>query len=466
MKYTNLLMENNFSHIYFLGIGGIGMSALAYYYHHNSYKVAGYDKFQSKNCIRLENQGINIHYSDDINNIPVEFKNPNKCLIVLTPAIPTDSKELSYFRNNKFKILKRSEILGLISKDKETIAIAGTHGKTSVSTISAWIMSNGKESCNAFLGGISKNFMSNVLINRKSKFAVVEADEFDKSFLTLKPSTALITSIEADHLDIYKNLETLNSSFIEFTQNIKQYGTLILHNSIDKNAFYNTTKSIKILNYGINKPQCDFNLTNINYKNNACYFDIIYPKGKINNIKYDIGGNHNLENALAATATAVLNNIPDKVIAKSLESFKGVIRRFDICVKRDDFIYIDDYAHHPSEIRAFLNAVKTLYPNRRISAIFQPHLYSRTKDFYKEFGKSLSLCDELVLLPIYPAREKPIDGINSELILKHTDTEIKSICKKNNIINYLRNHKPELLVTMGAGDIDQFVEPIIKEFKI
>ncbi len=458
-------MESKYTHIYFLGIGGIGMSALAYYYHFNAYKVAGYDKFQSNNCIRLEKHGVEIHYSDEIRNIPEEYLNKETCLVVLTPAIPQDSEELNYFKDNNFKILKRSEILGLISNDKDTIAIAGTHGKTSVSTISSWIMSNGPESCNAFLGGISKNFNSNVLIKPDSRFAVVEADEFDRSFLTLSPSVAVITSIEADHLDIYNNFETLRDTFVDFAKKINTSGSLVLHKSIDKSLFVDKLDNVTIFKYGIDDVNCDFNLTNINYKNEACYFDIISPNGKIENIKYSIGGNHNLENALAAASTAILNDVPQEIIKSSLESFSGVIRRFDIGVKRDGFIYIDDYAHHPSEIKAFLNAVKTMYPNKEITAVFQPHLFTRTKDFYKEFGESLSACDNLFLLPIYPAREKPIEGINSELILENCTAENKAICEKGDLIKILKQSNPELLVTMGAGDIDQFVEPIKIEFK-
>ncbi len=457
-------MVNNYNNIYFLGIGGIGMSALAQYFKLSGHNVAGYDKIRSDNCIRLEKLGINIHYSDKSSNIPIDYKDVSTSLIVLTPAIPQDSEELFYFKSNEFKISKRSEILGLISNDKAGIAVAGTHGKTSVSTITAWIMSNSPQSCSAFLGGISKNFDSNILINTESDFTVVEADEFDRSFLQLKPSTAIITSIEPDHLDIYNNFETLQHAFCEFAAKIKKEGTLILHKSIDKKQFETIIPHVKIKTYGLNDSDCDYNLSNIIYKDGLCYFDINHPNGIIKDIKYSIGGNHNLENALAATSAALSNQINENIIKDSLESFKGVIRRFDIQISKPNFVFIDDYAHHPSEISAFLNAIRTMYPNKKITAVFQPHLYSRTKDFYKEFAKSLSVCENLILLPIYPAREKPVEGINSELILNLSLAPNKILSQKKNLINEIKKICPEILVTMGAGDIDQFIKPIREEF--
>lgn len=442
------------------------MSALAQYFHYNNYKVAGYDRVKSDNCIRLAEKGVEIHYDDNPEHIPANFINKDETLVVYTPAIPNDSLELNYFRQNNFHILKRSEVLGLISREKKTIAIAGTHGKTSVSSITSWIMSNSSESCNAFLGGISKNFNSNIKIDTNSKIAVVEADEFDRSFLTLSPSTALITCIEADHLDIYNNLETLNSAFIEFTNKIEQFGNLILHHSVDKDIFEKELKNVDIYTYGINDRSCDFYISDINYLNDCCYFDIHHPGGRIHEIKYAIGGDHNLENALAAAASALLNSVSGNIVKKSLETFEGVLRRFDIQIKRNNFIYIDDYAHHPSEISAFLKAVRTLYPNKKLTAVFQPHLFSRTKDFYIDFAKSLSNTDELVLLPIYPAREKEIPGISSKIILDLVESENKTICEKDNLLDKLNKLNPEVLVTMGAGDIDKFVKPIREAFKV
>jgi len=463
-KFINWRMENKYNNIYFLGIGGIGMSAIAQYFHVNNHKVAGYDRYQSDNCKRLENIGIDIHYEDDINLIPELYKNSTETLIVYTPAIPEDSTELAYFKTHNFKILKRAEVLGMISQNKVCIAIAGTHGKTSVSTIAAWILSNTRDSCSAFLGGVSKNFDSNLHLSSTSNIVVVEADEFDRSFLRLTPTTAIITSIEPDHLDIYNDFNTLQEAFVEFAGKIKSEGNLILHKSIKTELFETSVKNINIYTYGLNDEDCDFNLKNISYKNNNCYFDIKAPTGLIKNIKYQIGGQHNLENALAAAAASLINEADESTLRKSLESFAGVIRRFDIKIKTTELIYIDDYAHHPGEIKAFINAVSEIYPNKKITAVFQPHLFSRTKDFYKEFAENLSNCHELVLLPIYPAREKPIKGISSEIIYKYAKVERKHLCTKTELIPLLKSLKPELIVTMGAGDIDQLVEPIRKEF--
>ncbi len=459
-------MNNRYKNIYFLGIGGIGMSAIANYFIFNKNKVAGYDRVRSANCIKLENKGAKIIYEDNLNLLPKEFNDKESTLIVLTPAIPQNNTLLKYFKDNNFNILKRAEVLGIISETKETIAVAGTHGKTSVSSITSWIMSNSKYSCNAFLGGISKNFNSNTYINPDSKYAVVEADEFDRSFLSLNPKTALITSIEPDHLDIYNDFETLKQGFIDFTKKIKDNGHLILNNKIEKDIFQKELQNVSIFNYGIDDSKANFNLTNIIYKDDSCYFDIHYKTRQIKNIKFSIGGNHNLENALAASAMAILNDVDDETIKKSLETFSGVVRRFDIKIKTKEFIYIDDYAHHPSEIKAFLLAVKTIYPNKEITAVFQPHLYTRTRDFYKEFAESLSACNNLIIMPIYPAREKPIKNINSEKILENCTSKNKLISEKEDLIKNIKNFKPELLVTMGAGDIDQFVEPIKTEFGI
>jgi UDP-N-acetylmuramate--alanine ligase len=458
-------MENKYKNIYFLGIGGIGMSALAQYFHFNGYNIAGYDRTKGDTCERLEKLGIEIHYSDSTELIPQRYKSPENTLVVFTPAIPNDSDELSFFIANGFTLSKRAEVLGMISRDKIGVAIAGTHGKTSVSTISAWIFKNSDKSCSAFMGGISKNFDSNIFIDSNSDFVVAEADEFDRSFLHLSPSTAIITGIEADHLDIYNDFETLQNAFVEFAGKIKPGGNLIINKSIDKRIFKNLSEKIKVYTYGLEDKTCDFYVTNIQYRNNCCYFDIIGNDVEIKNIEYQIGGNHNLENALAASVAAILNNIDIDTIKSSLESFKGVVRRFDVIIKSKDLIYIDDYAHHPGEIKAFLNAVKEIITDKKITAIFQPHLFSRTRDFYKEFAQSLSVCDELILLPIYPAREKPIEGINSEIILELAESDSKYLCEKEKLIPLLKSIKPQLLVTMGAGDIDQFVEQIRKEFE-
>ncbi|MDD3859391.1 MAG: UDP-N-acetylmuramate--L-alanine ligase [Bacteroidales bacterium] len=457
-------MDSKYKNIYFLGIGGIGMSALAQYFYSIGYNIAGYDRFRSDICIMLENLGINIHYEDDINNIPDTFQNPLNTLIILTPAIPEDQTEFQYFSQNNFQISKRAEILGMISNPKKGLAIAGTHGKTSVSGICANIMSLTKNSCSAFLGGISKNLNSNILINPLSEYIVVEADEFDRSFHNLTPSTALITYIDADHLDIYKNHASLKEAFVIFCNQVKENGNIILNSKIYSEIKNTIKPGINIFSYGFEDNGCDFYLSDIKYINGLCYFDLNYPKGLIKSIKYEIGGNHNLENALAGASIALLNGATDDDVRAGLESFKGIIRRFDIRIKLNQITYIDDYAHHPKEISAFLSSVRLLYPNKKITGVFQPHLYSRTSDFYQEFAQSLSICDEIILLPIYPAREKPITGINSEMILKLIKSTKKHLCSKAELLTKLEELQPELLVTMGAGDIDLFIKPITNMF--
>ncbi|HNQ67199.1 MAG TPA: UDP-N-acetylmuramate--L-alanine ligase [Bacteroidales bacterium] len=457
-------MDSKYKNIYFLGIGGIGMSALAQYFYSTGYNIAGYDRFRSEICIMLENLGINIHYEDNISHIPSAFLNSLKTLIILTPAIPEDQTELQYFRKNCFQISKRAEILGMISNPKKGLAIAGTHGKTSVSGICANIMSKTKNSCSAFLGGISKNLNSNILINPESEYIVVEADEFDRSFHRLTPSTALITYIDADHLDIYKNHDSLKEAFVIFCNQVKENGNIILNSKIYSEIKPKLNSEINIFSYGFENNSFDFFISNINYKNEFCYFDLHYPQGVIESIKYEIGGNHNLENALAGASIALLNGATDNDVRAGLESFKGIVRRFDIRIKSNQIIYIDDYAHHPKEISAFLSSVKLLYPDKKITGVFQPHLYSRTADFYQEFAQSLSICDEIILLPIYPAREKPIKGVSSEIILKHIHSTKKHLCDKAELLSKLEELQPELLVTMGAGDIDLFINPIINLF--
>lgn len=457
-------MESNYKNIYFLGIGGIGMSALAQYFNSSGYNVAGYDRNRSDICIKLEKAGVRIHYEDRITDIPEEFKNINSTLVVLTPAIPSDHSELIYFEQNKFRIAKRAEILGEISNPKNGLAIAGTHGKTSVSGICANIMSKTTNSCSAFLGGILKNVNSNLILNTNSDYVVVEADEFDRSFHRLTPSTSLITCIEADHLDIYNNFETLLEAFIIFGNQTKSGGNIILNNSISQEIRKSFKNDVNIFSYGLNDKTCNFYITNIEYKNECSVFDIHYPGGIIKSIKYNLGGNHNLENALAASSIALLNEASETNVREGLETYQGIVRRFDFKIKTAERIYIDDYAHHPSEITACLGAIRSLFPERKITAIFQPHLYSRTSDFYQGFAKSLSLCDELILLPIYPAREKPIPGVSSKMILDLAKCDKKQICEKNDLLKLLQKINPELLVTMGAGDIDMLVEPITNLF--
>lgn len=455
-------MEKRFENIYFIGIGGIGMSALAQYFLAAGYRIAGYDKVRSEICMRLEKLGIIVHYEDNMNLVPSYYKDAQSTLVIYTPAIPENHTELNWFIKNDFKTSKRAEILGMISNPKKGLAVSGTHGKTSVSGITANIMSLTKKSCSAFLGGIAKNKDSNIFIDTKSEFVVVEADEFDRSFHQLEPSTALITCIEADHLDIYNNYETLYEAFQIFANKLKHNGNLILNNSINNDFKKALRRDIKVYRYGIDDKSCDFYINNIEYYQGKCSFDLNHHGGRISNIEYAIGGHHNLENALAGASISLLNGAGQEEVRKGLETFKGMVRRFDIKVNTPTRVYIDDYAHHPGEIKAFLNAVRLLYPDKKLTGIFQPHLYSRTADFYEGFADSLSLCDELILLPIYPAREEPIPGINSELILKLVSSPTKQVCEKDQLAELTKKMNPELLVTMGAGDIDLLVSQLTR----
>lgn len=453
-----MLLNNKY--IYFLGIGGIGMSALAQYFHELKYVVAGYDRVRNDNCKRLETFGINTHYEDKLSNIPANYLDKKNTIVIITPAIPHDNAELMYFKQNGFTILKRSEVLKMISASKKCIAISGSHGKTSVTGITANIMSQTKLSCSAFLGGILKNINSNLIVNPQSDFIVVEADEFDRSFHQLQPSTSFISYIEPDHLDIYNTYENLKDAFIYFANLTYDGGNLVINYNLDSIIRNKIKPSLNVFTYSIDNKKADFFAYNIRYVNSKCYFSISCNGCLIEDIEYSIGGNHNIENALAASAIAFLNGATNEDIRRGLTSFKGMLRRFDIKVHTSNYIYIDDYAHHPTEISAFLKSVKLLYPQKKITAIFQPHLYSRTADFYKEFAEALSLADEIILLPIYPARELPIYGIDSQNILELIKSEHKFLCDKTELLSKIKEINPELLVTMGAGDIDAFVDPI------
>lgn len=458
-------MKNKFSNIYFVGIGGIGMSAIARYFKASGYNVAGYDRTRTEVCTNLEKEGIQIHYEDNMNFVGSYFKDPSTTLVIYTPAIPKDHKELTFFMENGFTVIKRAAALGKLCEKKNCLAIAGTHGKTSISTITSCIMVHTKERCSAFLGGISKNFMSNLHLDVDSRNVVVEADEYDRSFLQLTPSTALISHLEADHLDIYGDYETMEAAFVEFANRTTSKGNVVVGPKIPSEIVARFRNDLKVYTYGIDNAECKFYASNVTYSNGLCLFDIHTPFGVIEGIKFKIGGRHNIENAVGATAVAMLNGATAEDVRSGLEMFAGVLRRFDIHVQNEKCIYIDDYAHHPGEISAFLTAVKQLYPTKKITAIFQPHLYSRTKDFYMDFAESLSVCDNLVLLPIYPARELPIEGVTSQLIYDNCKAENKIMCEKSELLALLEKLNPELVVTMGAGDIDRFVKPITDLFR-
>lgn len=441
--------------VYFLGIGGIGMSALARYLHLAGVKVMGYDKTQTTLTKELEAEGIEVHYDDKPELITKEID-----LIVYTPAIPKDLKEFEKSTSIGVPLLKRSELLEVITQNNITLAVAGTHGKTTVSTLLAHILYTSAAGCTAFLGGISKNYNSNLLLSRNSNFIVTEADEFDRSFLRLHPYLEIITSTDPDHLDIYNTHDSLLGSFSDFASNIKDGGILL----IKKEAYLPIDSKLKakIYTYSMNS-EADFYITELNLHNGIYSYNLNTPSGIIKGFSPMLPGLFNVENSVAASAAAYLSNIPEETIVSAVNSFTGVKRRFDHRIMRDDIIFIDDYAHHPEELKACISSVKKLYPEKEITGIFQPHLFTRTRDFATGFAEALSLLNYLVLLDIYPAREKPIEGITSKMLLDLVPMDNKILLNKPEIINYLELNKPEVLLTLGAGDIDQIV-PVIEDY--
>lgn len=436
--------------IYLLGIGGIGMSALARYYSSLGYTVAGYDRTPSPLTLQLENEGMAIHYEDQPELLPalIDF-------VVYTPAVPNDLKEFEALRQNNIKIMKRSEALGKISEQHFTLAIAGTHGKTTTTAMTAHILNACGKDTTAFIGGIANNFGSNLLLGKGTEsIMVVEADEFDRSFLRLRPDISVINSIDADHLDIYGDRQHLVNSFNEFAQLTQKQ--LIVKEGLE-------IESESILRFGFSKDN-DYRVEIINTGGGITDFEI-YGEGSKTQIRLPMAGPHNVLNATAAFTAARQVGIAADNIAAALATFKGVKRRFDIRVNNDDHCYIDDYAHHPEEIRACLQAVRDAFPGKKLTLVFQPHLYSRTRDFMDEFAQILSQADELILLDIYPAREKPIEGITSGTLLGKANINDKKLCPKADLLSLIDSERPELLVTMGAGDIDRFVEPLEKLIK-
>lgn len=445
-------MENitTYKKVYFIGIGGIGMSALASWFHEAGYVVAGYDRTPSAITLQLQNDGIPVTFLDAITEIPPDFKqNKDEVLVVYTPAVPVTHQGLSFFQEHGFTVIKRSQALGLLVKDKLGIAVAGTHGKTSVSTNIAWLM---KQSASAFLGGMSKNLESNVLISPLAQKVVVEADEFDRSFLTLYPEIAVLTAIDADHLDIYGSKDELLKAFESFIAQVKHGGKVLLNHRLVFNKKVNP--NITYYTYGMH-GNADYHAQNIKINQGFYHFDLVTPQKTITDLKLGVPGLYNLENAVAAVSVALLANTPLVQIQKQLESYQGVKRRFDFHIKTENLVLIDDYAHHPEEIKACIRSVRELYPDKKIVGAFQPHLYSRTNDFYLEFAESLDLFDEMVLTDIYPAREEPIEGVSSRLILKHMKNKHKSHCTLTEMAEVLAKKDAEVFVMMGAGDIER-----------
>jgi len=440
----------NIKRVYLIGIGGIGMSGLARYFKKRGCVVCGYDKTITTLTSAMRNEGISVVYQDEEDNLKISFlENDPETLIIYTPVIPKDSKILNYFRSRGFTLKKRSEVLGIISKGMYTIAVAGTHGKTTTSSIIAHILKDSGYDCSAFLGGIATNYDSNVLFGDNNTM-VVEADEFDRSFLTLYPDVAIVTSMDADHLDIYGDRSHLVESFRQFVSQIKEGGRLIMKKGLDLSG--GKTYSANVL--------ADIQAVNVKVKDGSFHFDFKNENIEIENIQLGLPGLHNIENAVAAIEVALHLGIEPEKIKTALASFLGVKRRFEYILKDPKLIYIDDYAHHPEELRACIKAVKTLYPSKKLTTIFQPHLYTRTRDFAEGFSEVLSMTDELIMLDIYPARELPIEGINSALILDKVSIESKQILSKEQTLDYIRMQKPELLLTVGAGDIDTLIVPL------
>ena len=441
-------------HIYFLGIGGIGMSAIARWFIANGYNLAGYDKTPTPLTDALQAEGVPVHFSDDILLIPTEFlANPAQTLIVYTPAIPKDHQEFNYLKDKGFALMKRSEVLGLLTQNFFTIAVAGTHGKTTTSSMVAHILKNAGRNVTAFLGGITQNYGTNFLINEGSEnvICVVEADEFDRSFLTLFPDLTIVTSTDADHLDIYGDHAKLLESFQLFVSQIKEGGWLYQYDGIDLQDFTHNPSSVFGLYNG------DFRTENLRIENAEMIFDVIYPNGKLTDCSLLTPGFHNVTNAIAAAAVCLKVGVSPEAVREGICSFKGVKRRFEYHIRSEKVVYIDDYAHHPTEIEAFLSSVKALYPTRKLTVVFQPHLYSRTNDFKEGFAKSLALADDLILLDIYPARELPMEGVTSSIIFDKVNLAQKILCTKTEVLDLLKAKQPELLVTVGAGDIDTLI---------
>ena len=454
----------NIKNVYFLGIGGIGMSALARYFKHSGRNVAGYDRTRTPLTDALQSEGIDVHFEDDIRFIPSKW-NPAETIAVYTPALPDDHKELNWFKEKPIWLMKRAKVLGMVCNERSCAAVSGTHGKTTVSTIAATILSETKTGCGAFLGGISKNFGSNLLLPPEgSQWIVAEADEYDRSFLHLKPQLALVTSIDADHLDIYDGKEEIQASFEKFISQIKPGGKLVVKKGVE----LDTSKTqASIFSYALTE-NADFTTVNLHLSSEGGYynFDLKTPGGIIAHCKLTYPGLVNVENAVAASAVAFLAGASADEIKKGLENYMGVLRRFDVKYKSEKQIYIDDYAHHPAELKAVINSVKALYKNRKVTGIFQPHLYSRTRDFAGEFAASLDLLDEAILVPIYPAREEPIKGVTSEMILEKMKSEHKFLVGKSEVPELLKNRETNVVLTMGAGDIDGIGNQIIEVLKM
>lgn len=443
--------------VYFIGAGGIGMSALVRYFLAFGYRVGGYDRTPSELTAKLISEGAEIHFEENVDIIPECFKDKKRTLVVYTPAIPEDHKELVYFRNEGFEVHKRAQVLGALTCKHKGLCVAGTHGKTTTSAMVAHILHESHVDCNAFLGGITKNYGTNYILSKNSDYVVIEADEFDRSFHWLRPYASVITATDPDHLDIYGTKEAYLESFRKYTSLIQPGGALIVHKGLEVKP--DVQEGVRVYEYS--RESGDFHAENISIGNGEIRFDFVYPEGRIENINLGVPVSINIENGIAAMALAKLAGATDKELAGGMASFSGVDRRFDFKIKNDKHVFLTDYAHHPQEIKQSAMSVRELYKDRKITAIFQPHLYTRTRDFYKDFADSLSLLDEVILADIYPAREKPIPGVTSRLIYDNLKPGVKKrLCKSDEIVDIVRNEDFDVLVLLGAGDIDKYVPEI------
>lgn len=445
--------------VYFVGAGGIGMSALIRYFLSLGKRVAGYDRTPSELTARLVEEGAVIHYEEDVNQIPEWCRDAATTLIVYTPAIPNEHAELNYFRTNGFEIHKRAQVLGIITRSSKALCVAGTHGKTTTSTMAAHLLQQSHVGCTAFLGGISKNYGTNLLLSQESLYTVIEADEFDRSFHWLSPYMSVITATDPDHLDIYGTREAYLESFRHYTTLIQPGGALILHEGLALQP--DVQSGVKVYTYS--RDHGDFHAENIRIGGGDIYVDFVAPDTRICDVQLGVPVSINIDNGVAAMALAHLNGVTDEEIKRSMASFRGVDRRFDFKLKTDRIVFLSDYAHHPAEIAQSVRSIRELYQDKKITAIFQPHLYTRTRDFYHEFADSLSLLDEVILTDIYPAREEPIPGVSSQLIYDQLRPGIeKCLCRKEDVLALLETKDIEVLIVLGAGDMDNYVPQITR----
>lgn len=453
---------NTLKAVYFIGAGGIGMSALVRYFLSKGKKVGGYDRTPSELTEKLIEEGAAIHYEENVSLIPADFLRPEDTLIIYTPAIPATHKELVYFQEHGFEIHKRAQVLGMLTRTEKGLCVAGTHGKTTTSTMAAYLLDHSHIGCNAFLGGISKNYDTNLLLSETSDFVVIEADEFDRSFHWLTPYATVITATDSDHLDIYGTHEAYLESFRKYTSLIRPDGFLIVKKGIE--LVPDVQPGVTVYTYSVEEG--DFHAENIRIENGEIYFDYISPLGSIKDIQLGVPVYVNIENGIAAMALAQIGGATTDELKAAMPGFRGVDRRFDFKLKNERIVFLSDYAHHPAEIKQSITSMRLLYPHKKLTGVFQPHLYTRTRDFYKDFAESLSLLDEVILLDIYPARELPIEGVSSQLIYDHLRPGIeKHLCSKEQLLDILKHKDLEVLITLGAGDIENYVPQIYELLK-